>query len=637
MLQLPLLCLLFCLQAAAAPSPGAQRDLFQRVEHDLKRGVHSSYLSAREKLRDYPLYPYLVYRDVGRRIARISDREMIALLKRYGGTVVGDRLRHRWLKHRARHGRWSVVAEHYVPSSYITDRAMPCYYARALLERGRAAEARELVTSLWLVGFSQAPACDAVFARAKRLGIIGDEQIWRRILLVLEKRRVRLADYLARSLSSRMAGDYRRLRQAHHNPPGVLSRMEPGSLSSPYQRDILLHALKREQKNNLPRAMRLWASLRGRVKDYPGFLNRVHTELGLAAAHQLESQTAYSQLTLLPPSARTPKAHDRLIRSALRLGRWHTVLREIEALGHDTRAEPQWRYWKARALQQTGRREQAAEIWRALARRSGYYGFLAADRIGAAYRWSAPYSVHASPAPGAIADLPAFKRVREFVLLNRLFDARREMNYLTDGLDVPARMQLAAWCRSRGWSSGVVQALASDAFLGETDLRFPMPWRELVAREAKRSRLPQHLIYGVMRRESGFVPRIKSSAGAVGLMQLMPATARETARRLRLSRPSPVRLLNPALNVRLGASYLSRVYGKNGRRLPLALAAYNAGPLRVKRWLAQTPVTDADVWIDTIPFDETRLYVRAVLFYSAAYQHKLQGRADRLKSVLSIR
>lgn len=637
MLRILSLCLLLSLQPAiAADTLSDQRDLFQRVEHDLKRGVRSSYLNTRDVMKDYPLYPYLVYLDVKRRLAKVSDETVISLLHKYDDSVISDYLRYRWLQHRSRSGHWAIAPEYYIPSPYLTDESMPCHHAHALLKHGRAREAREQILSLWLVNFSQPAACDPVFAYAKENGIIGDEETWQRILLVIEKRRMSLANYLARGLSSGLKRHYRLLQQAYHNPLRILSQADEDFFSSPYRRDIFLYAIKRERKKNFDRAATIWVSVRRQAENYASFQDRVHYSLGLFAALQLEAERGYRYLSHLSSSAHTPESRYWLIRSALRLYDWNAVLRSIDMLPDDKQSYPQWMYWRARALEQTGRSEQAREILRALAQRSNYYGYLAADRIGAIYRLEKSAPDYTRQSLKEIENLPAVRRIREFILLKRWFDARREMNYLVGKLGKTARMRLAVLCRQWNWSSGVVQALAADTFRGETNLRFPLPWRDLVARESGRSGLPEHWLYGVMRRESAFMPQIKSPVGAIGVMQLMPRTARSVAKRLRIKAPSKARLTDTKLNLQLGASYLAHLYKMNNQHLPLSLAAYNAGPSRVKVWLRRTPVRDADIWIDTIPFDETRLYVRAVLFYMTVYQYKLQARADRLKTLLSI-
>lgn len=589
-------------------------------------------------MQDYPLYPYLLYQDLKRRIAKVPDDQIIAFLHDYRDTPIADHLRYKWLRNRARRGRWGTVINHYVPSSSISDKTVDCLYADALLRSERTDLAQEVTLNLWRVKFSQEAACDDAFKRAKKLKMIGEQEVWERILLVLRGRKLGLADYLSRSLSPALKKEYRRLRKAYRNPMGTLSSIDYQRLSSPYYRDLLLYALQRAQRKDPHRVLAIWKNrLAQALKDYPDFAYRVQHDLGLGAAQKLESQIAYDYLSALPQSAQTTESHFWLIRSTLRLRKWDAAIKAIDQLDSPLRSYPQWQYWKARALDLTGRKDLAVEIWKSLAKRNDYYGYLSADKIGAPYRFvpTIPRQA-ASKDPSDIALRDDVMRVRELLLLGRTFPARREMHALVNRLSIGQRIQLAELTERWQWSSGTVQAMASDTLRNETNLRFPVPFRELVQQRARKSKIPEHWLYGVMRRESAFMPEIRSPAGALGLMQLMPRTAASVARSLRLKKPSKISLLNPRLNLQLGATYLKKLYQKYDSRLPLALAGYNAGPSRVRRWLKRTPTQDADIWVDTIPINETRLYVRAVLFYITIYQYKLQSQTDRLSTLLKI-
>ena len=633
MWRILLFILLFYSVSVVADEWAYERELFVKVENDLKRGARASYIKHQNSLKKYPLYPYLVYQDYKRRISRIKDTDILTFLEHHKNSIMADKLRHRWLKNRATKGRWDIVAEHYIASPYVNDRSLKCHYARALLGHNRTEEARDVILDLWLVSYSQNANCDYVFKEAKRRKIIGDEEIWQRILLVLPKRKG-LANYLSKSLSKESKKSYRTLTQAQRNPLKLLSQIREQALVSSKYRDSLLFALQREQRKNGYRASQLWNGLYPKLKNYPAFRTLAGQRLGLRAAQSLESEIAYKYLKNVPASIRKDESHFWLIRSALRLGNWRDVISAIGEMPSHLRTYPQWRYWKARALAQTKKLNEAQVIWGELSQRGDYYGYLSADRINAKYKLKQPQ--YDSSSLDQINELQQVKRIQEFLKLNRIFDARREMNYLTNELTSEDRIKLALLCRRWDWSSGVIQAMSSDYFRGETDLRFPIAYKDLVEREAQRSQIPMHWIYGVIRRESAFMPKIKSPAGAIGLMQLMPRTAKSVARKLRMRRPSKAQLTNPTLNLRLGSAYIKRLYKKNNNHLPLSLAAYNAGPSRVKKWLRETPVRDPEVWIDTIPFDETRLYVRAVLFYMTVYQYKLEGRADRLRRFLSI-
>ena len=623
--------------AATAADIEAQRISFDKIESDLKRGRRKSWRSFSRSLRDYPLYPYLVYRDMAQRLAQIGDDKVVAFLTRYDGSPVADKLRHKWLRHRARRGRWHLVAEHYAPSPYVTDKVMPCLHAKALMRVKRLDEAAAAARALWLVGFSQPAECDEVFRWALRAGVVDEALVWRRILLVVRAGRLSLAGYLSRHLGAPARKHYHLLARAHRRPFRALRGVSRHAAAASRVRDVWVHAARRARRADLARARESWPKLRRALADYPDWLHRVAHDFGLAAARRLQPELAYEFLSRLPPAHRSEESRLWMARSALRMENWRYLLHAIALLDEQRQSEAQWRYWRARALHGVGRREQAAAVWRALAREGNYYGYLAADKIGAAYRVGGAPPDFSEHELAMLQSRPAVRRAYEFFTLQRPFDARRELNYLVGNLDAASRLRLAALCRSWGWAAGAVQALAHEDFRGELHLRYPAPWPELAAREARRAKVPEHWLYAVMRRESAFLAAVKSPAGALGLMQLMPATARVVARKLRLPRPSRRSLTEPALNLRLGAAYLKQLYQLNGGRLALALASYNAGYSRVKRWLATAPVAAPDVWVDTIPIDETRRYVRAVLFYTAVYQHQLEGRAQRLQSVMAIR
>lgn len=631
------LLMLSLLAPAQAAKIEEQRVSFDKIESDLKRGRRKSWQTFSRSLRDYPLYPYLVYHDLARRIARVADDEIIAFLERHDGSPVADRLRHKWLKERARHGRWRLLARHYVPTPYMTDKALPCLYAKALIRTARREGAAVAARALWLVDFSQPPECDEVFRWALREGVVDEALVWRRMLLVVRKGRLSLARHLAQHLGASAREHYRLLARARRDPFRTLHDVARLAPSSARVRDVLAHAVHHAQYDDVVRMHTLWPRLRSALAAYPHWLHAAEHDFGVAATRQLQPRLGYEFLARLAPAQRSEEARLWMVRAALRMENWHFVLDAISLLDEQRRTTAQWRYWKARALDGVGRRAEAQAIWRALAREGNYYGYLAADRMGAAYRLGGAPPDFPEHELRALQSRPAVARAYEFFTLRRPFDARRELNYLVADLDAATRMKLAVLCRNWGWAAGAVQALAHDDFRTELHLRFPAPWPKLVAREARRAQLPEHWLYAVMRRESAFLAGVKSPAGALGLMQLMPATARSVARTLQLRRPSHHSLTEPALNLRLGAAYLRHLYHRHGERLVPALASYNAGYSRTRRWLANAPVTAPDIWVDTIPIAETRRYVRAVLFYTVMYQHLLEGRTRRLQSVMAIR
>ena len=281
-----------------------------------------------------------------------------------------------------------------------------------------------------------------------------------------------------------------------------------------------------------------------------------------------------------------------------------------------------------------GRQPEAEALYSALAEERSYYGFLAADRIGV------PYNLYHAEVPASAAELsemrhrPGIQRAHELYRLGRMTDARREWRFVTRTLDRRG-LQVAAKLADRwDWHDRAIFTLAKTEYWDDLSLRFPLTHRSQIETQARDAELDSAWVFAVVRQESAFMPDARSHAGALGLMQLMPATAKDQARRMQ-PRPSWQRrhLLEPDNNIRLGAAYLSRVYQDLYRHPVLATAAYNAGPGRVKRWLPDSDLP-ADLWIEMIPFSETRTYVRRVMTYTVIYEHRLQNEPTRISERL---
>lgn len=639
-----LLTLLLAASLSAAPERLAradagieqQRKMFVTVERALKAGNRGPFLRHRKTLQSYPLYPYLVYRDLHNRLARAKEKEIADFLGTYGGELpVAEKLRHRWLAQIARRGRWQTFLRYYRESVTVESKKSRCLYASALIHAGpeRKRQAEKAMKSLWLVDFSQPPQCDFVFKWGFKQGLLTNELVWQRALLTWRRGRVGLTNYLGVKLTSDARHEFQALKWARYHPRREALKMRKRFLSASVRTasrgragDVMVFAVRRLLKKDPVAAGKLWDELRRGCAACVR-LRAVEKEIGIAAARRLAPGEAYRRLSQLPAEYRDAESRYWRIRAALRMQRWDRVLKSIDDLAAENRSLPQWRYWRARALAGSGRIEERAEargIWRDLAGKDGYYGYLAADRLGRAYPHALTALVFTEAELRTLFEVhPAVARVRELLRFGKMVDAGRELLVLMERLGAGEKLKFAFLADRWGWPFGAIRGISSSGAKRHRLQHFPMPFRDLVKAEADRQKVPIEWVYGIMRRESAFVPDARSPAGALGLMQVRPLTARDVATRLGLGRFSKRKLLSPKLNVRLGTAYIKQLYRRNGRNLAISLAGYNAGPTNVRRWLKNAPVSDGAVWVDTIPFDETRLYVRAVLFYTLVYRHRL--------------
>jgi len=310
------------------------------------------------------------------------------------------------------------------------------------------------------------------------------------------------------------------------------------------------------------------------------------------------------------------------VRAALRAGEWSEVANAIDAMPETEAQEPAWRYWKARSLAATGHVEDATRLYGGLATEQHFYGFLAAEALGATV---VPQSEPLSPEPAALAAFaarPAVQRVVKLSALDLRSEGHREWLAVVRGLDDDALLLAAVFAQQNDLYDRSINTADRTRQRHDFALRYPTPYQSEIEEAAKRNGLDPALLYGLVRQESRFVADIVSTAGAVGLMQLMAPTARWVAKQTGRSELRTLKLDDPALNVELGSYYLRYVMDRFGGLTALATAAYNAGPGRAESWRGAASLEGA-IYVETIPFNETRDYTKKVLANAMFYQTRL--------------
>ncbi len=329
--------------------------------------------------------------------------------------------------------------------------------------------------------------------------------------------------------------------------------------------------------------------------------------------------------------------HERVV-LALRERDWDTLLRWTEGIppAEDAVRGP-WLYWRGRALEHLGRAAEAREYFERAAQQRDFYGFSAHDRLGR------PYALNHAALPDdpearlQVLRTPGVQRAHEFFALGQYTPARREWTHVLGNMTSYQMQMAATLAHSWGWYDRALVTLNKAASYDDLVVRFPLAYREGIEKYATQRGLDPAWVFSVVRQESAFVEDARSPAGALGLMQVMPATGRETARALGMRNFTASQLTHPSTNLPIGTAYLKRMLGYFDGNMVLATAAYNAGPGNVSRWLQAGGCTEPDIWIEQIPFTETRKYVQRILYFSSIYDWRL-GRdvrpiADRVAPV----
>jgi soluble lytic murein transglycosylase len=610
------------LPAVATNDDPAQRERFRQTHAHLIAGDMARYAESVKGLESYPLYYYLRYVYLRNNFAQVTNAQIHEFLSQYSDTPLAGMLQSAWLRYLSDKKDWGAYVTAYTPQDNV---AAQCLYAFARLQSKQETEqAWEDTRALWTVGHSQADECNPLFDLWYKSSHLTPADIQKRIDLALAEGNVGLATFLSRRLDD--PAEKARVAQwqrAHDQPPAILEKTTLRDNED--NRALLLYALQRIVRKDAAQARRLWLELKNRYTFTD--VARAETERSIAlAAHRQGLSEAQAWLAALDMRFRDDSVVEVQIRYALEQQNWTALRQFIFNLSPQLSQTHQWRYWLARASEALGDREFADKLYRELATVRDYYGFLAADRSGQPYAIvDKPISSDAETRQALLAKSRPLLRAREFYKLSMIVPARREWVYGVDQLS-PADMLVAAdMARDWGWFERAIATVAKAGAYDDLNLRFPLLYRNEISAAAQEQLIDDAWLYGIVRQESAFSEDVRSSAGALGLTQVLPTTAELMAAKLNLpiTAKDESSILAVDNNVRLGSAYLRDMLNRFGGNYMLATAAYNAGPGRVQRWRQNYDCLPADLWVELIPFRETRNYVRRVMEYTIIFEARL--------------
>lgn len=592
------------------------RARFQAVESALQQRQSVDY----SDLRAYPLYPYLRYRDLSGRLAEWPADEVHAFLHRYSDSPLADKLQAAWLRQLAAARRWR---------DYLNDVTLShppvfeCWRRQALLETGQTELALRDFGALWLRGDSLPAACDPVITVWQAQGNPTPPLLWQRFSLAMTDGNIRLARFLRTALPATDQPLADIWLTCVDNPQSIL-HTERFSQEDARSAAIISEVLQRWGKRDPLAAAAALDTLKARYPTWADRWLEVERQLALLIATDYHP-SALTRLTALPATVADTAVREWRVRVCLRQEDWPTTLHWLDQLSATEQERTRWQYWRGRALEQLNRVDEARRVYAKIASQRDYYGFLAANQLGKPYTIiNIPLPESATQLEALIAKSPGLQRAQELFALGRDMEADAEWRLAIRSFDRPLLEQAASLASRWGWHTQAIATAARAEYWDDLALRFPLAYQEAVISNAQVNALNPAWIYAIIRQESSFNATARSPVGALGLMQLMPDTGQEIAWQSgeATKDPSPA-LLQPATNLRWGARYLQQILQRLQSNPLLATAAYNAGPNKVTQWLpAQAPIP-ADIWAETIPYQETRSYVQRVLEYAVIYTHRL--------------
>lgn len=592
----------------------AQQIKFIQAEKLASQSNSVSYQTLYNQLHYYSLQPYLDQKRLMNNMRLTDASEVTQFLKKYRGTPLDWPLRKKWLLYLAKKKQGVLFLDAYKSTK---NAKLTCHQLNFSLQSG-VPESVILpkISKLWTVGKSQDKACDSLFERWQKAGYRTNDVIWKRISLAADGGKHTLIPYLTKLLPSEqqyLGSLWHKVRR----DTSVVSKLKYFPNTSVRETEILAYGLKRLVWRYPDTAIRSYNKAQQQYEFTQQQKQQITEKFALALSAK-NHHAAQLWLDKLDFNSLSKSMLQWRLTQALKQEDWQRLIVELKLLPKAYKDDLKWKYWYARALIATDVDKRGKFLLQQLANERHYYGFLAASYL------KTPVNLQDKPLEFTLAEKrkvmghSAAKRAFEFHSLGRFQQARSEWNYLITQLNDHEKLVAAKIANENQWFDRTIFTLANVGYLDDIDLRFPRAFDKAITHHASKQKISSSWAFAIARRESSFMPDANSPVGAKGLMQLMPRTAKN----LKKGKVNTQYLLNADNNIQLGTKYLKILLDKSKGNRVIATASYNAGPYRVKTWVNNIKSIPADIWIETIPYKETRNYVKSVLAYQEIYQNK---------------
>jgi soluble lytic murein transglycosylase len=622
-----------CSHSAWAQNKGD--DAILEMHQAQKKGDKNRLSALLPQTRGHVLEPLAAYWEMRARLDVAPESEIRAFLSAYAGSYYEDRLRNDWLLQLGRNREWAAFTAEYPRYRMKDDREVRCY-ALATEAMNSKANVAEEAKRLWYALRESDDGCTYVAEHLHSGKQINGLDLWRKARLAMDANRPRPAqaavDIEAPRLSEQVA-------LIHADPAKYLDKRIIAITRN--RKELAVLALIRLAANQPDKAAELLVK-RWAIQLSQEERNWTWAVIGKQAAQKLQDNASSYFARVEKDSDLNDDLLGWKVRAALRQGQWRQVLTATQAMSPESQRDPAWVYWRARALMATAQdnatKAEAQGLLRSIASVRGFYEQLALEELGQAITLpERPLALTPQEKAAALMN-PGLQRALHAIAIGLRPEGNREWNYSTNlhtagGMndrELLAAADLA--CQRQVWDRCInTSDRTKEAF--DFEQRFPMPLREIVVRRASEIQLDPAFVYGLIRQESRFIMDARSHVGASGLMQVMPATAKWTAKKIGMTGFTPDQITDREVNVAIGTGYLKLVLDDFEGSMPLATAAYNAGPGRSRTW-RNGPVLEAAIWAENIPFQETRDYVKKVLSNTTNYAAILTRKPQSLKTRL---
>ncbi|QRF58787.1 lytic transglycosylase domain-containing protein [Variovorax paradoxus] len=631
-------CALTLLAPASASAQGNTNDeVLLQMKQAFQRGDKARLAALLPQARGHVLEPWAAYWELKARLQEAGANEVQDFFARYPGTYQEDRLRNDWLLLTGQRRDWDNFSAAIAGFRMGDDAQVRCYAILVdALRSGSATQAQaDEIRRNW---FAQRDSDDGCLTAADRMiaaRLLSPNDAWKKARLAIEANRPQAARGAVTLASPDALPLFEEV-----NASAAKFLVTRGPVAAKSRRELVTLALiKIAMADPEQAASQLdakWSAMLS-VEER----NWIWGTIGRQSAIKLWPQ-AVSYFGNVTKNA--DLSDDMLgwrVRAALRAGQWKDVAPAINAMSEASQQDPTWTYWKARALVNAGgdeRRGQARELYQGIAGTRGFYEMLALEELGQRVMAATRPAPLTPEERNAARMNPSLNRGLYAIAIGLRPEGTREWNYATNlhdrgGMDDRALLAAADFaCQREVWDRCINTSERTKGVI-DVEQRFPMPFHDTVLRKSQDIGLDPAYVYGLIRQESRFIMDARSGVGASGLMQVMPATARWTARKIGMTDFTPGQINDRETNITIGTNYLKLALDDFDDSMALAAAAYNAGPGRPRSW-RNGPVLDAAIWAENVPFNETRDYVKKVLANTTNYAAIITGRPQSLKERL---
>ena len=624
----------------ASPAAIAQfRDTYMQAKEAFKDGDFEKARALQNLLpQDYPLNVWLDYFYLSREPSTAKFNDVMRFIKENKQQELSRLLRNTYVHYLASRGQYALV-DKLLPNKPFDEnarlnssqKALMCRFYESKWQNGKGSEdAVAFASKLYLQLGRQPSDCNGLFAIWNSRGYLTDRiKLEKFERAYIQKSYRETTEALAESLSSSSFAARVSEHMKYYLDP--LKIFDVLTVNSKADKRIAVLAFKRFAKQSPSKAADLYPSFVSRFE--PSEIEAIDIKK-ILAENLLSRGRPLSDVNWvdnnLPAVGWTENIKELRLRRAIWFGQWENVYKLLQSMNEEFVSQVNWKYWLGRSVYELGHRDQGIEILSEVAKDRSFFGFLAAQFLDEDLPFNEETISSGVSWPDTIKDDPAVIRFFELYGMND-GDAVFEWREIAKHSDDDAAMLMAEWALRHGNTAYAIDSVVSSGRWDALAYRFPIVYFDIYQKQSKEQGVSLSFMYGVSRQESMLNPSVRSPVGAVGLMQLMPGTAKMVSRQRAWSYNGTRDLVIPANNVRLGAAYLRDMLDRFGNNRILAAAAYNAGPGRVVRWESKDGIKrDAAMYVENIPFAETRKYVQNVLLYDAIYQKLLTGKEGAL-------